>query len=53
MNIKVNKTQPCLEEILKTLEETKFQGNITIHYTHGQPRKIEYKTFEHLDNSND
>ena len=48
MSRNVNKTQPCLEEILITLEETKFHGNITIHYTDGQPRKIEYKTVEDL-----
>jgi hypothetical protein len=52
MNVKVTKTQPCLEEILETLEETKFHGNVTIHYANGQPRKIEYKTFQDLDNSN-
>ena len=35
MDIKVDKKHPCLDEILKMLEETKFHGNITIHYTDG------------------
>jgi hypothetical protein len=51
MNIKFDKKQPCLDEILKTLEETRFHGNITIHYTNGQPRKIEYKTVQELNNN--
>jgi len=51
MNTKVDKNQPCLEEILKTLEKTKFHGNVTIHYTNGQPRKIEYKTMQELSNN--
>ena len=48
MKTKVGNNQPCLEEILQTLEETKFHGNVTIHYTNGQPRKIEYKKVEDL-----
>jgi hypothetical protein len=47
----LEKKQPCLEEILKTLEETKFHGNITIHYTNGEPRKIEYKNVQELHNN--
>ena len=50
MNIKDEKKQPGLAEIMKTLEETKFHGNITIHYTNGQARKIEYKKVENLNN---
>jgi len=42
-----------LEEILKTLEHTKFHGNMTIHYTNAQTRKIEYKKVENLSNRND
>ena len=51
MNIKADKKQPRLEEILKTLENTKFHGNITVHYTNGQPRKIEFKTVQELNNN--
>lgn len=42
--------QQTLDKILKVLEETRFHGNITVHYTNGQPRKIEYKTVEDLNN---
>lgn len=49
----VDKKQPCLSEILQTLEETKFHGNVTIHYTNGQPRKIEYKSVEELHKKKD
>jgi hypothetical protein len=48
MKLKVEKSQSCLEEIMKTLEVTKFHGNVTIHFTHGCPRKIEYRTVEDL-----
>ncbi|MBJ6727373.1 hypothetical protein [Geomesophilobacter sediminis] len=48
MTLKEKKAQ-SLQEILKQLEETKYHGNITIHYTHGKPRKIEYKQVENLD----
>jgi hypothetical protein len=51
MKTKEDKKQPCLDEILKTLEETRFHGNITIHFTNGQPRKIEYKTMQDLRNN--
>jgi hypothetical protein len=50
MKSKMENKQPCLDEILKTLEETKFHGNITIHYTNGLPRKIEYKKVQELNN---
>lgn len=41
---------PKLEDILKFLETTRFHGNITVHYMNGQPRKIEYKSIEDLNN---
>ncbi len=50
MNAKPAERQPRLENILKVLEEKRFHGNITVHYTNGQPRKIEYKTVEDLNN---
>ena len=50
MKINTEKKLPCLKEILKTLEETRFHGNITIHYTSGRPRKIEYKSVQELSN---
>jgi len=50
MNSKPPEKQPKLEKILKGLEERQFHGNITVHYTNGQPRKIEYKTVEDLNN---
>lgn len=53
MKIKLDKKQPCLDEILRTLEETKFHGNITIHYTNGKARKIEYKSVQELDNNHE
>ncbi len=51
MKFKTEKNQPCLEEVLKTLEETRFHGSVTIHYADGQPRKIEYKSVHELNNN--
>lgn len=48
MKFKDDKKQPCLDEIMITLEKTKFHGNITIHYTNGVARKIEFKSFQEL-----
>jgi len=49
MDSKPPDKQPKLENILKGLEAKHFHGNITVHYTNGQPRKIEYKTVEDLN----
>ncbi|MBJ6727372.1 hypothetical protein [Geomesophilobacter sediminis] len=49
MTSRYDKKAASLEDILRKLEADRYHGNITIHYTHGKPRKIEYKTMEDLD----
>ena len=48
MDVKQVKKTPVLLDILNNLDENKFHGSITIHYTHGNPRKIEYKSVHDL-----
>lgn len=48
MASKEEKNDSMLLEILKSLEEKQFHGSVTIHYTFGKPRKIEYKMVEDL-----
>ena len=50
MNGKTDAPRPSLAEKLKALEESRFHGNVTIHFANGKPKKIEYKTVEDLNN---
>lgn len=50
MNGNEQSRKPSLADILKALEESRFHGNVTIHYAGGKPKKIEYRTVEDLNN---
>jgi hypothetical protein len=38
-----------LEEIIQDLAKSRYHGSITIHFSHGQGKKIEYKRVEDLN----